>query len=207
MLATKLRYVLTDLYDLPDDSPLYDILGGDLLVRNIPDYNHAVLLSETFGLLRDAQLAVYGWVYTSSRAVALDYQRREEKAEDVPHPDLFFMRRERESIDGERAVQGVPDLVVEVLSPSTRGEHAPGGRLYQAYERNGLPHYWAIDPRERLIKQYALVGEPYRAGGRFGEPTILREGATLSSPLFPTIAVPVARLFERVRRYEDQSGA
>lgn len=37
MLATKLRYVLSDLYDMPPDSPLYDILGGNLLVRNIPD--------------------------------------------------------------------------------------------------------------------------------------------------------------------------
>ena len=130
-----------------------------------------------------------------------------EKAEDVTHPDLFFVRGDRDSLNGWQAFLGVPDLVVEILSPSTRGEHAPGGRLYLAYERNGLPHYWAIDPRERLIKQYALVGEPYRAGGRFGEPVILREGNTLSSPLFPTITAPVARLFERVRRHEELAGA
>lgn len=207
MLATKIRYVLTDLYDLPDDSPLYDILGGDLLVRNIPDVNHAELLTEAFGLLIAAQQEGYGRAYTSTRAVALDFPLRGEKAEDVPHPDLFFVRNDRDDLNGWQAFRGVPDLIIEILSPSTRGEHAPGGRLYQAYERNGLPHYWAIDPRERLIKQYALVGEPYQAGGRFGEPTILREGDTLSSPLFSAISVPVARLFERVRVYEDQSGA
>lgn len=206
MLGLKNRYALSDLYCLPDDSPLYDILGGELLVRNIPDVNHAELLSETFGLLLAAQRAGYGRVYTSTRAVALDYPLRGEKSEDVPHPDLFFVRGDRDDLNGWRAFQGVPDLVVEILSPSTRGEHAPGGRLYQAYERNGLPYYWAIDPRERLIKQYALVGEPYQAGGRYGEPSVLREGDTLSSPLFPPVSVPVARLFERVRRYEEGPG-
>lgn len=206
MLATKIRYVLTDLYDLPDDSPLFDILGGDLLVRNIPDDNHAELLSEAFGMLRDAQMSGYGRVYTSTRAVALDYSRRGENAEDVPHPDLFFIRNGREGLRGRHALQGVPDLVVEILSPSTRGEHMPGGRLHQAYERNGLPHYWVIDPRARTITQYELIGEPYASVGHFGDPVVLREGDVLSSPLFPTIAVPVARLFERVRRYEDQTG-
>jgi len=203
MLATKLRYVLTDLYDLPDDSPLFDILGGDLLVRNIPDDNHAELLSETFGLLRDAQQAGYGRVYTSTRAVALDYPHRGEEAEDVPHPDLFFIRNGREDLRGRHALQGVPDLVVEILPPSTRGEHMPGGRLWRAYERNGLPYYWVIDPRARTVTQYALIGEPYASGGHYGDPVVLHEGDVVSSPLFPTVSVPVARLFAHVLRYED----
>ncbi|HVB08885.1 MAG TPA: Uma2 family endonuclease, partial [Bacillota bacterium] len=58
---------------------------------------------------------------------------------------------------GWRAVMGVPDLVVEVRSPSTAGEHAAGGRLWAAYERHGVPHYWIADPRTHTIEQYSLI--------------------------------------------------
>lgn len=199
-VATERRYTLLDLPDLPRDDRIYDILGGKLAVHNVPDDNHAELLTELFAYLVSAQHAGYGRVYTSTRAVALDYPARGPLAENVTHPDLFFVRLGREALRGRRALEGVPDLVIEVLSPSTRDDHAPGGALWRAYEQHGLPHYWIADPRDKVIVQYALRGEPY-AGGAYGEPTILREGDRLTCALFPGISVSISPMFRNVIDY------
>src|SRR6185437_4949162 len=97
-----------------------------------------------------------------------------------------------------RVIEGAPDLIVEILSPSTRDEHARGGKLWQAYELHGVPHYWIVDNDHRTIALYALAGDPYQAGS-YGPATLLGRGDTLTSPLFPTLSLPVARLFQNVR--------
>jgi Uma2 family endonuclease len=192
------RWTFRDLPSLPDDDRIYDILGGELVVRNVPNMNHAVVLSELMIFLGRAQEAGYGEVYTTSTAAALDYGTRGEDAEDVPHPDILFIRQARISLRGWQAVEGVPDLIIEILSPSTQSEHAPDGRWWDAYARNGVPYYWLVDPGRRLIRKYTLVGIPYQ-GGVFGEPSTLRAGDVLTSPLFPTLSLPVASVFRRVR--------
>jgi Uma2 family endonuclease len=197
MVTTDRRYTLADLAAMPDDE-IFDILGGELAVRNVPDDNHAELLTALFGLLYAAQEAGFGRVYTSTRAVALDYPERGEAAEYVTHPDLFFIRPERDWLRGRRALKGVPDLIVEILSASTRDEHAPGGGLYDAYAQHGVPHYLVADPAARELRIYTLIGTPYRAG-RYGEPTVLRPGDVLTSPLFPGVTKRVEDLFARVR--------
>ena len=192
-------WTYADLEDVPDDDHIYDILKGELVVRNAPEDNHAEALTELFGLLYTAQEAGYGRVYSSGRAVALDFAALQEAAENVSHPDLFFVRQERlDTFRGRRAFEAPPDLIIEVLSRSTRGEHAPGGRWWNAYEQHGVPYYWLVDTDRQLIRQYALQGEPY-VGGRYGEPVILRSGGMLTSPLFPTVSMPVDRVFRNVR--------
>ncbi|HEV7215853.1 MAG TPA: Uma2 family endonuclease [Chloroflexota bacterium] len=204
MVTASRPYTYADLFDWPPDGDdrIYDLLGGDLVVRNAPDINHGVVLSELTLLLGDAQRAGYGQLLTDPHAVALDYPQRAEAALDVSHPDLFFIRSGREELwRGRRAMLGVPDLIVEVRSPSTAEEHAAGGKLWDAYERNGVPHYWIVDPHARTIEQFTLDGEPY-AGGHFGTPVLLVEGDVLRSPLFPDISLPVATVFRNVAAAE-----
>jgi len=101
-------------------------------------------------------------------------------------------------VAGELIVYNVPDLVVEVLSPSTRDEHAAGGAIRAAYERHGVPHYRLVDLEQRTIQQYTLLGAPYQ-GGRYGEPVVLREGDVLSSALFPNVSLAVDAVFQHTR--------
>jgi Uma2 family endonuclease len=193
------RWSYADLEDLPDDDQMYDIVGGELIVRNAPGPEHAEVLTELIDFLIDAQRAGYGRMYTTSSAVALDYARHGDDAQDVPHPDLFFLRQDRLDIRGKRGWEGVPDLIVDILSPSTRSRHFPGGTHWQMFERNGVPHYWLAEWRSRTIRQYTLIGEAY-VGGRYGDPVVLREADTLTSSLFPGLSLPVARVFRYVRR-------
>jgi Uma2 family endonuclease len=195
MLATKTRYTFADLLEqAPGDETVYDVLGGELVVFSSPAEPHAAVVTELFGYLYAAQAAGYGQVRTAPRAVAFDYAARETGAEDVTHPDLLFVQESRRHILGHTCVEAAPDLVVEVLSPSTRDLDLPGGKKWAIYERYGMPHYWIVDVEARTISQYAWRGCSY-GDGRYGEPVVLRPGDTLACPLFPGLTRPVAGVF------------
>lgn len=199
MVTTERRYVMADLLEFPDDDDtFYDIVGGELIVYNVPGLGHGLVASGLSLLLLEADRAGYGIALTNTHAVALDFPARGWSAEYVTHPDHSFILSGREDILGERAVEGVPDLVVEVLSPSTRAEHAPSGAIRSAYELFGIPQYWLVDPGLRTIEQYTLLGAPYQTG-QYGEAVVLHDSDVLTSTLFPGVTLPVATVFRHTR--------
>lgn len=70
-------------------------------------------------------------------------------------PDLVVVLIGRESIITHAKINGPPDLVVEILSPSTaKNDMAVKKNLYQ---REGVTEYWIVDPDARAVEQYRLV--------------------------------------------------
>jgi Uma2 family endonuclease len=139
--------------------------------------------------LLEAKRAGFGQVRTAPRAVAFDYAEHELASEDVTHPDVMFVREDRREIMGPRCVEAAPDLVVEVLSPTTSDLDQPYGRKWAIYERYSVPYYWIVDVTARTITQYTWHER------RFGEPVVLRSGDTLSCPLFPGLTCSVDDIF------------
>jgi Uma2 family endonuclease len=196
MLATntKTRYTFADLLEQAlADEDVYDVLGGELVAWSSPVEPHAAVLMELIGLFYEAQRAGYGQARTAPRAVAFDYGARGLAAEDVTHPDLLFVREERRAIMGYRCVEASPDLVVEVLSPSTAADDLPGGRKFAIYERYGVPHYWIVDVDARTIALHEW------RDGSYHEPVVLRTGDTLVCPLFPGLTRPVSQIFAAIQ--------
>jgi Uma2 family endonuclease len=193
MLATKVKYTFADLLkQAPDDYNIYDILGGDLVVWTSPADPHAAVIGELFGMFLDAQRAGYGWARTAPRAVAFDYREHGFGSMDVTHPDVFFVTKARRDIMGHQCVEAAPDLVIEVLSPSTRADDLPGGRKFAIYERYGVAHYWIVDTDARTITQYVW------RDGRLQQTAVLTEADTLSSPLFPSITRSIREIFSAI---------
>jgi Uma2 family endonuclease len=79
----------------------------------------------------------------------------------VAVPDLVFVRKERMAIVKAKAIVGAPDLIVEVLSPSTRRRDL--GRKKAMYERFGVPEYWIVDHRQRNVPVFVLNDGHYEA--------------------------------------------
>jgi Uma2 family endonuclease len=87
---------------------------------------------------------------------------------DVVQPDLLFVSREREHIlVGGDNVQGAPDLVVEILSPSTA--HRDRGLKLDLYQKSGVAEYWIVDTERRVVHQYVLEDGVFRASGEHAE--------------------------------------
>jgi Uma2 family endonuclease len=90
----------------------------------------------------------------------------------VVQPDILYIATDRLSIISERAIEGAPTLVVEVLSPSTA--HLDRDRKMKLYAEHGVSYYWIVDPESRSVEAYALAGGEYALAGRVtSEPTAL----------------------------------
>ena len=75
---------------------------------------------------------------------------------DIVEPDIVYVSNERSSIITEDNIRGVPDLLVEVLSPSNIERDKRN-----LYARCGVPYYWIVDPAERTVTELKLVERAY----------------------------------------------
>lgn len=91
---------------------------------------------------------------------------------------------------GEAAIVGAPDLVIEVLSPTTEARDRREKRVL--YERFGVPEYWIVSPNG-FMEVYALDEQ-----GRYPAPTLAGLEESFTSPRFPELSVNVQDLFEDV---------
>jgi Uma2 family endonuclease len=111
-------------------------------------------------------------------------------SEDVARePDVFFIRRENADRAHGTFVEGAADLVIEIVSPSTRA--VDRGVKYYEYEQAGVPEYWLVDPlRERV--------EAYRLGpGGVYEAVAPEDPPVLRSEVLPGMWISVEWLWQR----------
>ena len=179
MTIMQPRLTYADLQELPDDGKRYELLEGELVVSPAPTPKHQKVTGRTYACLLRAEDGGYGEAYVAPVYVVFD-------DEEVTEPDVIFIRQERLDIVTVSEVRGAPDLVVEVLSPSTRRRDL---RVkMQIYARFGVPFYWVADPDAGTVQPYEFTPQRYVA-----QP-LLRAGDMLGCPLFPGITVDVAEL-------------
>lgn len=108
---------------------------------------------------------------------------------DVVQPDILFVSKARQSIIGEKAVLGAPDLIVEVLSPAT----ADRDRTAKAklYARAGVAELWLVDPETKTIE--VLVNSP--AG--FTRHGFAKAGETATSATLDGLSVSADSIFPK----------
>jgi Uma2 family endonuclease len=83
---------------------------------------------------------------------------------DVRRPDLLYFAKDRLHLIGEKAMEGPPDLCIEVLSPSS--SKIDRRDKFKQYARAGVRFYWIIDPKARTIEGYALSRAKYQLSGK-----------------------------------------
>ncbi len=108
--------------------------------------------------------------------------------ETVREPDVMIVAREHEDRITARCLEGPADLVVEVISPESRGRDR--GEKFFEYEAGGVREYWLIDPVRRQTEQYRRTAEGLFEVVPAGEPPRLR------SEVFPGIWIDPAWLWE-----------
>jgi Uma2 family endonuclease len=107
---------------------------------------------------------------------------------EVRRPDLaFFIRSRLHLISEDKAFPVPPDFAVEVLSPSS--VQMDRENKFDLYREKGVRFYWIVDPIQRTIEAYELVGRDYVARGRG------RGNQSIALPPFPDLSIPLGKLW------------
>lgn len=168
-----------DLVHIPADGKRYEIIGGELVVTAAPMKKHQKLSKRLADVLYEQEKAGLGEMYYAPVDVRL-------ATNGIVQPDLLFIRHDRLGIyQPSGLVEGAPDIVVEILSPSSRGIDLV--RKAALYAREGVPEYWVADPDAPALTVYAL------REGRY-EPVPAEPGAARSFVL-PDLTIDLEALF------------
>jgi len=140
-----------DLLTLPDDGKRYEIIEGELFELTAPNLRHAKVISNLFFLIGPVARDEGGDIFSAVVDVFFS-------GADPVEPDLVVVLPGGGARQVLRGVEGAPDLVIEVLSPSNRTHDLLTKR--ELYRRGGVREYWLVDPEARSIE---VVG--FRLGG------------------------------------------
>jgi Uma2 family endonuclease len=153
MKFTRPRVTYADLERAPEDGRRYELYDGEVCVVPSPIPRHQIVVQRLWQAL-DAYAADHGGLALISPIdIVLS-------AYDVVQPDLVFFSASRcHLVQLDKPICHPPDLVVEVLSPSTAGTDR--GRKMHMLARYGLPEYWIVDPVARVIENYLLIEGAY----------------------------------------------
>ena len=142
-----------DVLRMPDDGNRYEFIGGRLYVTAAPVIRHQRISRRLqAALMRILQDGGRGEVFYAPCLVEFL------GTGDRVQPDLLFVAQERREIIGEKQLLGAPDLVVEILSPSTA--HRDRGIKLDLYARSGVRQYWIVDPVEDVVDVWRFGDEP-----------------------------------------------
>ncbi len=108
---------------------------------------------------------------------------------DVRRPDLIYFAKGRLHLVGRKAMEGPPDLCVEIVSPSSVAVDRK--QKFKQYEKGKVAHYWIVDPDAETIEGFKLSGSKYRATGHGKKDDIVR------LPPFLDLDIPLAELWWR----------
>ena len=109
----------------------------------------------------------------------------------APEPDMVVILSGRTDVTGHVHVEGVPDIVMEILSTDRNRDLI---RKRQIYAESGIPEYWVWDLRYDTVTLLEL------RGGRYVERAALSAGDTLTTPLLPGLEIPLSDIFNHPRR-------
>jgi Uma2 family endonuclease len=142
---------------MPDDGRRYELRNGEPIELPSPIYKHHKMQR----LIRRALEAAAA----SAGEVDTEFGFRPTQEYQFRVADVAFITRERErAVNLDGYFMGAPELVVEVLSPSSR--HGKIGETQKLCFENGCLEFWVVDPKRRLVKVSTPDGrtETYQAG-------------------------------------------
>ncbi len=182
-VPAALRFTYDD-YALLSDDRRYEVIDGELFVTPAPTPFHQIVVMRLARLLEDHVAGGrLGRVLVAPCDVVLSQH-------DVLQPDIFFVPAGRGEIIGEKSIGGAPDVVVEVLSPSTESrDRVAKAKRYATF---GVREMWLVDPAGKTIEVLVNSDEGFLSKALYGE------GETVRSERLPNLAFPAAPVFRPI---------
>jgi Uma2 family endonuclease len=186
--SKSVRLTYEDLRRLPDDGMRHELIDGEHYVTPAPRPKHQRVSGRLYlRIASHLEEHPVGRLYYAPLDVVFTEI-------DCVEPDLLYLSRERESRQmTEDFLEGAPDLVIEVLSPSTK--RVDQGVKLRLYERFGVPEYWIVDTEAERITIFRLQEGRLQLCDELSR----RAGTSvpiLSTPLLPGLTIPFDKIFD-----------
>ena len=181
------RLTYDDYCNTPDDER-WELIDGELFMAPSPTTRHQVVLLQLFRPLADfVDAATLGTVFVAPLDVVLSDTS-------VLQPDIIFISTARTHIITQANIQGAPDLVVEVLSPSTAARDWRA--KHDLYSQHGIREYWIVDTDAQRIwvmsRPDDAPNDPLNEVANYGP------ASALTSPLLPGFTLNLSQVFSHI---------
>lgn len=179
----KVKFTYEDYLLFPDDGRRHELIDGERIMTPAPSTRHQRIVGKLNRLLGDyAARAKAGEVFIAPTDVVLSDL-------DVVQPDLLFVSAARASIVAEKNIQGPPDLVIEIISETSRKVDETVKR--KLYEKYGVGEYWIVDPELETVDVYRPTERGYARQAELSR----EAGQAVESPLLPGLRLALSDIF------------
>ena len=159
---------IMEVYKMLPEGTLAEVINGQLYMSPSPNTNHQRVSGKIESLLRS-----YVENHSLGEMFHAPYNVYFDEENNAVQPDIIFVSTQNSDIVKSHGIVGVPDLIVEFLSPGNNKHDLVTKK--ELYEKFGVKEYWIIDPATKESLVYQLKNNQYTLAGK--------EIATLFSPL------------------------
>jgi len=182
MSVSTTKMTARQFLQLGEDPPgvRLELVDGEVAVSPSPSPDHSYadrILSHL--LVTRVEAHDLGQIFGDVDTIFGDY--------DVRRPDIIYFAKARLNLIGKSAMQGPPDLCVEIISPAS--VQIDRSDKFDQYAEGGVAHYWIVDTDKRTIEGFVLREGRYAAAGEGADDQVVQ-----LLP-FPDLAIPLKRLW------------
>ena len=180
--SPKRVYTYQDYLEMPEDGHHYEIINGELLMTPAPITLHQKISLKIVELfLQFLRNNPIGELFYAPVDVVFSEIH-------VVQPDIFFILKERADLITEKNISGAPDLVIEIISPTSAYYDLIEKK--EIYEKFGVREYWIVDPKKHRLEIYLNEDGKFRLKQRAE-----RSGAA-NSIILNGLAIQLDRIFD-----------
>ncbi len=188
--SPKKAYTYQDYLDLPEDGKRYEVINGELVMAPAPSTGHQDVSGNLFFELKKfVEENKRGKIYSAPIDVVLSDHN-------VVQPDILFISNERKQIITEKNISGAPDLIIEIVSPSSGYYDLIEKK--EIYERFGVKEYWIVDPKKHWLEIY------FNDNGKFRLAQRVEKTGKAKSAILKELEIQLEKLFDVNKKNSDR---
>lgn len=182
------KYSYAD-YLIWDENERWEILDGVPYMQAAPSRIHQEISMELATQFHTYLKGKTCRVFAAPFCVRLDVEKNDNDVKNVVEPDITIVC-DNSKLD-EKGCKGSPDMIIEILSPST----GKNDRFikFNKYEKAGVKVYWVVEPDQKLVSIFTLQPD-----GKYGRPEMYTEEDKMLVSIFPDLEIDLKPVFDKV---------
>ncbi len=167
----------------------WEIVDGIPYMHVAPSRAHQAILMELSRQISNYLVGKPCKVYPAPFCVRLDVEKNDSDIKNVVEPDITIVC-DSSKLD-ERGCKGSPDMIIEILSPST-------GKMdrvikFNKYEKARVKEYWIVEPDQKLVSVFLL-----QENERYGRPEMYTDEDRIKVSIFQELEIDLRSVFDKL---------